>query len=354
MVLDGFIFPAPEPSYDSRSYPANLLRLPNVATCGLLTQGESVGRMATRAPLPQEDDDSIGTTSCTPTARSSAKEKRSPKSIPRTSSGKLFIPQHAPAMYITPNRGPIRFLLLLMHANATDLGNMDSEAHHLSERLHCTVLMPEYPGYGLFKGKPTMAGINEAAWAAFQFATGVMGVPESRIVIYGRSIGTGVAVHLAAEAAKAGKRVSGVCIVSPYTSLLSVVRDHASCVGLLFSHRWQLLKEVPAADCPLLLVHGQRDTLIKPQHSVEIVEKLKGSEHVLRDDQYHILPKSTGVFPHEVAVRLAAYADHNKWRYEDDILQPLMNFVTNSCGIPEDAMTPELRRFDHLPYLWAA
>ena len=358
MVLDGFIFPVPDVSYGPETFPAKLIRLPGrVVDDANNMSGEDDRERSSCAPRPGGRERGSGGYNTT-YGNAPNGLQRTASTMRRTASGRAYPPRRHPALYVKPAHGTSRFMLLFLHANATDLGNMEAEAQRMADRLRCTVLMPEYPGYGLYTSKKaSMQAINEAAWAAFTFATEFVKVPASRIIIYGRSIGTGVAVHLAARAAREGNAVRGVCLVSPYTSLLAVVRDHVSCAASIFAHRWQLMKEAPGVSAPLLIIHGQQDVLIKPQHSLELITKLKGSHSAgsLRDDEYTVFGRDTGgTYEWPIAVRLAALADHNRWRYNEDIITPLERFINEVCTVgPAASIKDALQVFDHLPYLWA-
>ena len=334
MVLDVFIFPAPECSYTASTFAGTLIRLPSTPkkeTCCTPAAGYS----------------SCGSEGgCLGRGRRSSFE---PSSLPRASNGRV-VPRRQPALLIRPSSGPSKFMILSLHANAIDVGHMESEARTLAERLGCTVLLPEYPGYGLYEGKPTMPGINAAAWDAFRFAVDTMKVPPSHIVVWGRSIGTGVATHLCHRAAASGEAVKGLCLVSPYTSLISVVKDHFTCAGILFSHRWQTLKELPTIRCPFLLIHGMQDTLIKPSHSMQILETVKATSDP-KIDSYVTVPKGAGAYRQLVAYQFSSRADHNRWSYESEILQPASRFISEVFGDFVGTHS-NLPSFDHSPFLW--
>jgi uncharacterized protein len=114
-----------------------------------------------------------------------------------------------------------------------------------------------YRGYGGSEGKPTEGGLILDAKAAYDFAVGRYGA--ERIVLWGESLGTGVAVALAAE-----KPVARVVLESPYTS----ITDVASSVYWFVPVR-QLLKDsfhsderIAKVTAPVLVIHGERDMIV--------------------------------------------------------------------------------------------
>jgi fermentation-respiration switch protein FrsA (DUF1100 family) len=114
-----------------------------------------------------------------------------------------------------------------------------------------------YRGYGGSEGWPSEAGIILDAKAAYDFAVGRYGA--DRIVLWGESLGTGVAIALASE-----KPVARVLLESPYTSIADVAASIYWFVPVRFLlkdsfHSYQRIGKVKV---PVLVVHGERDTLI--------------------------------------------------------------------------------------------
>lgn len=131
----------------------------------------------------------------------------------------------------------------------------------LGARLHAWglgFLAVEYPGYGASPGSPSEAGIYAASDAALAWLR-TQGVPPERTVLSGRSIGTGVAVELA-------KRGHGarVMLVSPYTSITEMAGLSFPFLPtrLLVKDRFDTLSKAPEVHLPVLIIHGEQDTLI--------------------------------------------------------------------------------------------
>jgi fermentation-respiration switch protein FrsA (DUF1100 family) len=114
-----------------------------------------------------------------------------------------------------------------------------------------------FRGYGGSTGTPTEAGLHRDAEAAYAFA--VARYAPSRIVLWGHSLGTGVAVRLAAT-----KPVGKLILEAPYSSTADVAANHFPFVPV----RW-LMKDQFHSDqwigkvhVPLLIMHGARDDVI--------------------------------------------------------------------------------------------
>jgi hypothetical protein len=119
-------------------------------------------------------------------------------------------------------------------------------------------LAVEYPGYGASPGSPTEDGIYAAAEAALAHLR-AQGVPAERTVLSGRSLGTGVAVEMARRGH--GTRVM---LVSPYTSIVALAGQFFPYLPatLLVRDRYDTASKAPSVNVPVLIIHGERDTLI--------------------------------------------------------------------------------------------
>jgi fermentation-respiration switch protein FrsA (DUF1100 family) len=143
--------------------------------------------------------------------------------------------------------------ILYFHGNGEDLGYDAAMLREIGEFTGCSVLGIDYPGYGLTPGKPSEDGCYAAADAAFVELQKTYGYTPDNIVVFGRSLGTGVAVDLAAR-----HNVKGLILVSPFTSTFRVITK----VKLLPIDRFDSLAKIDRVRCPLLIVHGERDEVI--------------------------------------------------------------------------------------------
>jgi len=137
------------------------------------------------------------------------------------------------------------------------------------------VLIPEYPGYGLLEDfRSNIGGINEVAYAALRYAIEQLQFKSKRIVIFGRSIGTGPACTLAAAstAPKIPERphlapVGGLILVAPFVSLRKLVGIHVPLATDLVEDAWVNMTNLQAiGDTPLLIIHGKDDDVIPHSH----------------------------------------------------------------------------------------
>jgi uncharacterized protein len=120
------------------------------------------------------------------------------------------------------------------------------------------VLMLEYRGYGGNPGAPTESGLYIDGAAALDFLAGE-GVPPNRLVLYGESLGSGVAVSLAAE-----REVAGLVLEAPFTSVAEVAQHHYSFMpaAALVRDRFDSLAKIGNLKAPILILHGERDRVV--------------------------------------------------------------------------------------------
>lgn len=125
------------------------------------------------------------------------------------------------------------------------------------------MLLVSYRGFGGNPGAPTESGLFADARAALAFLDGE-GVARSRTVLYGESLGTGVAVAAAHEAAAAGRPVGAVVLEAPYTSIADVAATHYPFVParLLTRDRYDSAARIGAIAAPVLIFHGEADRVV--------------------------------------------------------------------------------------------
>ena len=120
------------------------------------------------------------------------------------------------------------------------------------------VLLAGYRGYGGNPGRPTETGLYADGRAALAWLAG-QGIEDREIVLYGESLGTGVAVQMATEHA-----VAGLILEAPFTSAVDIGQAAYRWlpVRLLMWDRFDNLSKVGQVAMPLLLIHGEADPVI--------------------------------------------------------------------------------------------
>jgi uncharacterized protein len=128
------------------------------------------------------------------------------------------------------------------------------------------VLMPGYRGYGGNGGRPTEAGLYADAAAAMDFLA-KEGIAADRIVLYGESLGTGVATHLASR-----HQVGALVLEAPYTSITAMAMSQFFFmpVSLMLQDRFDSLSRIAQVKAPILIMQGERDRVVPPELGREL------------------------------------------------------------------------------------
>jgi hypothetical protein len=143
-------------------------------------------------------------------------------------------------------------------------GNAGNRSHRapLAKRLREAgfhVCLYDYRGYGGNGGSPSEHGLVRDAYAAVAAAARRPGVDASRIILLGESLGTGVAVAVAADV-----RPMAVVLRSPFTSMTDVAAHHYWFLPVrrLLWDRFESLPRIGALTCPVAVVAGDRDSVV--------------------------------------------------------------------------------------------
>lgn len=182
--------------------------------------------------------------------------------------------------YLPPS-DPEKPVLLWFQGNAGTAANRAPFALPYREKHGYGVLLAGYRGYSGNPGSPSEQGLcaDARAWVS---ALSEIGIPPSRTILYGESLGSGVATQMAIE----HPDMAALILEAPYESLPAVARRTYFFVpvDLLMKDRFDTLSKIGSLSMPLLIVHGMEDTLIPPRMGVRL--------HELAPD-----PKTLALFP---------------------------------------------------------
>lgn len=173
-------------------------------------------------------------------------------------------------------------LLIYFGGNAEEVSWMAGESQRFEG---WSVLAVNYRGYGDSAGSPGEKALFADALAIYDYAASRADVQRSHIAVMGRSLGSGVAVHLASR-----RTVAGVVLAAPYDTLEAVARRAYPFlpVRYLLRHRFDSLALAPSIKTPALFVAAERDSIIPPEHARRLHDAwggsrewmlLKGSDH---------------------------------------------------------------------------
>jgi fermentation-respiration switch protein FrsA (DUF1100 family) len=149
-------------------------------------------------------------------------------------------------------------VILYCHGNA---GNISYDAplfRLLQTQLRATVFGFDYRGYGKSEGRATAAGVTADARAARAWLAKRAGVPETQVVLMGRSLGGAVAVQLTTDV-----RPRGLILESTFDSLRAMAAHHYKLMaGLVPAGKFDSAAALAGYDGPLLQSHGDEDRTI--------------------------------------------------------------------------------------------
>jgi len=160
--------------------------------------------------------------------------------------------------FIPSPLAPPTFTVLVLNGNAGNRAYRAPLAASL-QRQGLQVLLFDYRGYGENDGKPTEVGLRADALAAHRYLVERDDVDASRLIYFGESLGTALAIGLAAEHSPAG-----MILRSPFASLVEVGRAHYPFlpVHLLLQDRYAAIDSMQNVRCPVLVLAGDQDRII--------------------------------------------------------------------------------------------
>jgi uncharacterized protein len=168
----------------------------------------------------------------------------------KTSDGEKIIVWYAPAAEGKPT-------ILYFHGNAGEIGDRPLRFNYYHSR-GFGVTYVSYRGYGGSTGSPTEAGLITDATTAYDWLF-AKGIAPQTIVLLGESLGSGIAVQIAAQ-----KQVGAVTLNAPYTSTADVAARIYWWlpVRVLMKDQYKSMDFIADVKAPLLVVHGDQDALI--------------------------------------------------------------------------------------------
>ncbi len=162
-------------------------------------------------------------------------------------------------------------LMLYFQGNAKNLQNW-LDTHSMTLDWGNNVLVSDYRGFGKSDGHPNgQRQMYDDAEKVYDYAISI-GYEPKNIILYGYSMGTGLAAHLATV-----KQARNLILESPYSSLaeMSWVGDKAP------SYQFDIKQNAKNINIPTLLIHGDKDNVISIDHPQRIFDNLKTSKKKL-------------------------------------------------------------------------
>ncbi|MCA9070616.1 MAG: alpha/beta hydrolase [Planctomycetaceae bacterium] len=186
-------------------------------------------------------------------------------------------------------------VVLFFHGNAGDRRGRVSYCDVFTNA-GADVFVIDYRGFADSPGSPTETGLYEDARGLWNYATEDRGIDPSRILIFGESLGGGVAVQLAHEVCQAGTPPAGLILRSTFSCIADAAGSHYPWIPthLLVWDRFPSCETIGDVTCPVLVLHGTEDRIVPyelgqklfaavPESSANDVPKqfitLEGADH---------------------------------------------------------------------------
>ena len=147
--------------------------------------------------------------------------------------------------------------LIFFHGNAGSLENRIHKLNHFRD-MNINFLIIAWRGFSGNKGNPSEQGLYEDGKSAIDWLI-KKGVSEKNLILYGESLGTGVATHLAQN-----KNFAGVILETPFTSMIDAAKKFYPYipVKLLLKDKFENYKKIKNINLPILIMHGEIDQLV--------------------------------------------------------------------------------------------
>lgn len=206
-------------------------------------------------------------------------------------------------------KSPSDKFLIFFHGNAEDIFGASDIGDKLKSRLDMNVIIVEYPRYSIYTQENDTNKILTDCLTVFDYLVEKFKALPENIFVFGRSIGTSPAIYLSSK-----RKVGALISVSGFTSIRAAAE---SLVGnflkMLVNERFTSIEYIKNVTCPILFIHGQKDALIPFTHSIKLKEACRA--------------------PYEI--HLPEEMTHNEFDYEEDLLQPIKEFLSKNTGIKQ-------------------
>lgn len=172
-----------------------------------------------------------------------------------------------------PPATPSMPVIVLFHGNGGSIAIRGYRARDFIDNGGYGYLLAEYRGYASNPGKPTEQGLYNDARAYMNWLTGEQKISQNRIVLYGESLGTGIATQMALEYAD----VRALVLEAPYTTMQAVAQTHMFWLPAywLIRDRFNNIDKIQGVKVPLLVLHGKKDGVVPFRQGNKVFQNAK-------------------------------------------------------------------------------
>lgn len=158
-----------------------------------------------------------------------------------------------------------KYTILVSHGNAEDIGYMEPFLEEM-EKHGFSVFAYDYQGYGTNQGTPSESHSYMDIDAAYDYLVDKLKIPPQNIVLYGRSLGSAVALDLAIR-----KPAKAIIMEAPFVTSFRVL----TVSPILPFDKFNNLAKIKKLTMPLLIIHGMHDTIVPFWHGEKLYNAAK-------------------------------------------------------------------------------
>ncbi len=191
--------------------------------------------------------------------------------------------------------------ILFFHGNAGSLENRIHKLNHFQD-MKVNFLIIAWRGFSGNQGKPSETGLYEDGESAIRWLL-TKGIDEKNIVIYGESLGTGVATHLSQN-----RNFAGIILETPFTSMIDAAKKFYPYipVSFLLKDKYENKNKIKNIKFPVLVMHGEKDQIVPFDMGKKIFE-------IANEPKYSYFTKY----------------DNHMMEYDDSLVKTLNSFLSN-------------------------
>jgi len=211
-----------------------------------------------------------------------------------------------PCLYIKPTSisENNKIYGIFFHGNAEDINLANEMLSHIRSTLSINIIAPEFAGYGIYSGYPTEGQLFNDAVNVFDYMVDNMNISPNNIIIFGRSLGTSIATHLASR-----RTCTSLILISPFLSIRHMIRDILGrFISFAIRDRFKSGDYIQEVKSPILIIHGQIDSIIKYYHATELYNRTTAPCEL-------ILPENM---------------EHNEFDFYHEFSEPLQDFIARN------------------------
>ena len=228
----------------------------------------------------------------------------------------IFIPRskdnpksHIPCIFMKDYISHSKNIIIMFHGNAEDIFGARLMGETLVQKLRMNVLIVEYPSYSIYFSEPSADEVLDNTVLIYDFIKSKFNIGDKNIFIFGRSIGTSPAIYLASK-----RKPNALIVISAFTSIKAVANNLVGFLKILVKERMISIDYIKKVTCPVIFIHGQKDPLIPFKETIELKDNC--------DCPFEV------VLPNNMT--------HNDFDIDEDIIDPIINFIGKNCIIDKD------------------